>query len=156
MNRDFALIVSMVVLALLLLTTTACNQSSSYDTENLLDDLRSTGLEVEITDEQTDTHWIAPGRLILINGEELYVHELPGADAADEKASYISRDGYSIEQPIRDKDRWVKVIVRNEYDWTGEPHFYKQGRIIVIYVGETPETLRTLESLLGEQFAGIG
>lgn len=34
------------------------------------------------------------------------------------------------------------------------PHFYKAGRIIVLYVGSDETVLGLLEEILGSQFAG--
>jgi hypothetical protein len=38
--------------------------------------------------------------------------------------------------------------------WVATPHFYKKGRILVLYIGDNAETLKALESVLGPQFAG--
>jgi hypothetical protein len=38
--------------------------------------------------------------------------------------------------------------------WMATPHFFKKGRILVLYVGDNTETLGLLESVLGAQFAG--
>jgi len=34
------------------------------------------------------------------------------------------------------------------------PHFYKTGRIIVLYVGSDEQILTLLQSVMGAQFAG--
>jgi hypothetical protein len=34
------------------------------------------------------------------------------------------------------------------------PHFFKSGRLIVLYVGEESSVLKALEAMLGPQFAG--
>ena len=38
--------------------------------------------------------------------------------------------------------------------WVDTPHFYKAGRIIVLYVGSNAAILSLLEEVLGPQFAG--
>ena len=38
--------------------------------------------------------------------------------------------------------------------WLGDPHFFRRGRLTVIYVGSDPATLSMLERELGAQFAG--
>jgi hypothetical protein len=38
--------------------------------------------------------------------------------------------------------------------WVGAPHFFKQGRLLVLYVGDTEKVLGALAVVLGRQFAG--
>jgi hypothetical protein len=38
--------------------------------------------------------------------------------------------------------------------WVATPHFYKTGRILVLYVGDDQAILDLLEGALGPQFAG--
>jgi len=38
--------------------------------------------------------------------------------------------------------------------WVAPPHFYKAGRIIVLYVGENAAVTEALDTVLGPQFAG--
>ncbi|MCI0397835.1 MAG: hypothetical protein L0322_23280, partial [Chloroflexi bacterium] len=39
-------------------------------------------------------------------------------------------------------------------DWIAQPHFYQQGNLIVLYVGEDPSILSLLETVLGPPFTG--
>ena len=39
-------------------------------------------------------------------------------------------------------------------EWVAPPHFFKAGRVIVLYVGTDPAVLDALTALLGPQFAG--
>ena len=38
--------------------------------------------------------------------------------------------------------------------WIAPPHFFKSGRLIVLYIGEEPRLLQGLAHILGPQFAG--
>ena len=38
--------------------------------------------------------------------------------------------------------------------WVAPPHFYKSGRLIVLYVGQSSPVIIALERALGPQFAG--
>jgi hypothetical protein len=38
--------------------------------------------------------------------------------------------------------------------WVDTPHFYKAGRIIVLYLGSDQAVLDVLNQILGQQFAG--
>ncbi len=39
--------------------------------------------------------------------------------------------------------------------WVSEPHFYKKGKIIVLYVGTNEKIISDLKDIFGEEFAGI-
>ena len=39
-------------------------------------------------------------------------------------------------------------------DWPAPPHYYKKGRVIVRYLGDSMAVLEVLEAVLGLQFAG--
>ena len=39
-------------------------------------------------------------------------------------------------------------------NWVATPHFYKTGKLIVLYVGDNMTVISTLETVLGPQFAG--
>ncbi|MCM1989936.1 hypothetical protein [Oceanirhabdus seepicola] len=39
--------------------------------------------------------------------------------------------------------------------WVSEPHFYKKGKLIVLYVGTNEKIISDLKDIFGEQFAGM-
>jgi len=39
--------------------------------------------------------------------------------------------------------------------WVSYPHFYKKGKIIVLYVGTNEKIISDLKDIFGEEFAGI-
>jgi len=38
--------------------------------------------------------------------------------------------------------------------WIGTPHFYRQGRLLVLYLGDEKRIIQASEGVLGRQFAG--
>jgi hypothetical protein len=49
------------------------------------------------------------------------------------------------------------IIGNKTVDWVEPPHFYRQGRFIVLYPGDDPAILAALETAFGEPFvAGAG
>ena len=78
--------------------------------------------------------------MIKVHGEDVQVFEYANAAAADAEAAPISRDGMSV---------GTRKIF-----WVGPPHFFKQGRLLVLYVGENEKVLGTLAAVMGPQFAG--
>lgn len=80
------------------------------------------------------------GDFVDLNGETVQVFEYDSAETMESDAVLVSADGGSIGTSM--------------VNWVATPHFYKKGRILVLYLGDTAETLELLESVLGPQFAG--
>ena len=80
------------------------------------------------------------GQVIKVNGEDVQVFEYTDAAAAKVEAAIVSPDGGSIGTSM--------------VTWVAAPHFYKTGKLIVLYVGDNQTTIAALETALGPQFAG--
>jgi folylpolyglutamate synthase/dihydropteroate synthase len=80
------------------------------------------------------------GKMIKVHGEDVQVFQFANAAAADAEAAPISHDGMEVGT--------------SKIHWIGSPHFFKKAQLLVLYVGGNPKVLKTLESLLGRQFAG--
>ncbi|WP_183276532.1 hypothetical protein [Clostridium fungisolvens] len=77
---------------------------------------------------------------ININGEFINVYEYKNSDQMAADIKTIRSDG---------------AIVGSAFvDWVSIPHIYKNGNIIVIYVGENKEIKDTIQKSVGNQFAG--
>ena len=109
------------------------------DYVSLIDHLR-TGATVEPAGKISQSFFPGDGYLIKVNGADVQVFEYADPAAADEQAVLVAPDGSSVgtSMPF----------------WVSDPHFYKQGKIIVLYVGDDSGVLKALESALGPQFAG--
>jgi hypothetical protein len=86
--------------------------------------------------------FVIPDQVVKIDHQELHVFEY--ASRAKLKQVSISPDGTGISS----KDGVAAII-----DWT-QPHFYRSGGLLVLYLGDRPVILETLNLLLGLQFAG--
>lgn len=75
-----------------------------------------------------------------MNGADVQVFEYENEEAMESEASQVAPDGGSIGTTM--------------VTWVETPHFYKAGRIIVLYVGSDESVLDLLEQVLGQQFAG--
>ncbi|HSA98369.1 MAG TPA: hypothetical protein VLF17_04750 [Candidatus Nitrosotenuis sp.] len=82
-----------------------------------------------------------PIRVISVGGADVQVFEFKDEAKAEASSLTVSEDGTEI----------GTSIIR----WMDTPHFYTKGKIIVLYVGQNPEITNLLESLLGNQFAGM-
>ena len=80
------------------------------------------------------------GRLIKVNGAEVQVFQFRDAAQSEAQAALISRSG--------------STVGTTKLHWLGPPHFYKMGKLLVLYVGEDGGVLKTLEAALGRPFAG--
>lgn len=102
--------------------------------------LQAAGATVE-TDEPVSQAFFSPeGSIIKVNGADVQVFEYESVEAMKEEASQVALDGGSIGTTM--------------VTWVDTPHFYKAGRIIVLYVGSDGMVVDLLEEALGPQFAG--
>ena len=82
----------------------------------------------------------AEGGILKVNGADVQVFEYSSTEEMENEASQVSPDGGSI---------GTSMLM-----WVDAPHFYRSGRIIVLYVGSDPTVLGLLDATLGKQFAG--
>lgn len=80
------------------------------------------------------------GKMIEVQGEGVQVFQYLSAAEADGEAALVSSSG--------------STIGTTKVHWIGPPHFYKKGKLLVLYVGDDDKLLKVLEAALGRQFAG--
>jgi hypothetical protein len=121
------------------------------DAERAITDLASltralvdTGHEVRVHpgDRWLRRLFLTPEQVVKINHRELHVFEYRSGAKLEQVS--ISPDGTGISS----KDGTAAII-----EWT-QPHFYRSGRLLVLYLGDYPVILETLNLMLGPQFAG--
>ena len=110
------------------------------DQASLLAGLQATGATAEIGESVVQDFFTPEGRIIKVNGQDIQVFEYESAEAMEAEASQAAPDGGSVGTSIM--------------MWMDAPHFYKTGRIIVLYVGSDSAILDLLENVIGPQFAG--
>jgi hypothetical protein len=149
-----AIAAGIAMLAIVLLVTPVFQQTSDnpsgpvlsstvQDYDDFVDDLRAAGATVEhetLPQVIVQDFFSVTGQVFKVNGEEVQLFEYDNQSKAEEEAALVSPDGSSIgtSMPF----------------WVAPPHFYKAGRIIVLYVGENEAVIEALEKVLGPQFAG--
>ena len=79
--------------------------------------------------------------MININGEALQVFEYATPARANTDARQVSADG--------------TTIGTSKPTWMASPHFFKRGKMIVLYIGENQTVSDVLRTTLGNQFAGM-
>ena len=110
------------------------------DLASLLDSLRAAGAGGAPVGEVDQPFLTIKGTMIKVRGEDVQVYQYPNAAAVDVESRKISRDG--------------TTVGKSKIHWIGTPHFYKKERLLVLYLGDDHAVLKTLETVLGRQFAG--
>ena len=110
------------------------------DQASLIAALEAAGATVEMGEPISQAFFSPEGSIIKVNVADVQVFEYESVEAMESEASQVAPDGGSIGTSM--------------VHWVDTPHFYKAGRIIVLYVGSDEEILGLLEDVLGSQFAG--
>lgn len=110
------------------------------DYVSLVDNLRGAGAIVKPISTVSQPFFIPEGQLIEVNDQNVQVFEFSRPAEADSISKTISADG--------------SIVGNTQIDWVSTVHFYKAGKLIVIYVGNNSELISLLEDILGPQFAG--
>lgn len=111
------------------------------DQAGLLAAIKAAGATPEIGGAITQDFFRVEGKLInLSDAEGFQVFEYKTAKEMEADASKVAPDGGSVGTSMM--------------NWMMPPHFFKSGRIIVLYIGNNETTLDLLEKIMGKQFAG--
>ena len=110
------------------------------DYVSLVDALRAAGANVEPGDSVEQAFFTVKGQIIKVNGSDVQVFEYESVEALEAEASQVSPDGGSTGTTM--------------ITWMATPHFFKSGRVLVLYVGDDAAVFDLLKGALGEQFAG--
>ena len=134
----------LAVLLMIASVLTACGgqpaSAQGFGAEEFMDALRAKGVEAETGDSLEQAFFSVIGNFVNFDGESVQVFEYDSAETMESDAVLVASDGGSIGTSM------VTLVAT--------PHFYKKGRILVLYIGDNAETLELLESVLGPQFAG--
>lgn len=110
------------------------------DKASLIAALQGGSATIEIADTITQDFFSVEGQIIRINGMDVQVFEYESPEAMENEAAQVAPDGGSVGNSM--------------VSWIDSPHFFKAGRILVLYVGSDQTVLDLLEKVLGPQFAG--
>jgi hypothetical protein len=108
------------------------------DQVSFIDALRKAGFNVTPGSKMTQPFLSAAGQTLAVNTESVQVYEYPDEAAAASDASKIQPDA---------------TIAGTSVMWVAQPHFYRAGKLIVLYVGTNATLLTGLDSVLGKPFA---
>ncbi len=94
----------------------------------------------EIMPSSSHPYFSTPAARYVVNGESLYFFEYATEGSAQAEASRIAPDGASV--------------ATSQVSWVSDPHFYRNGSVVALYVGTQASTLTLLREVLGPQIAG--
>jgi hypothetical protein len=110
----------------------------AQDKAGLLTALGNAGVTVSSTGQVEQPFLSVPGEAFSAGGGTLQVFEYPDEAAARRDADKIKPDG---------------TIEGYSIGWVDRPHFYRAGRMLVVFLGTDPTVLSALEAALGKPFA---
>ncbi len=134
------------VLSLLVSLGWACGEApptggvAAFGLEDLVLGLRNAGATVSLKEEVSQPFFSPAGRLIEVNALDVQAFEYRDESAAKAEGERVSPDG--------------GIVGTTAMMWVEPPHFFRRGRLIVLFVGEDPGVRGALEKVLGPQFAG--
>lgn len=115
----------------------ASKARSGKELSTLIKNLRAKGATVVVTHEKVSQPFFSVvARIVSVNGQGVQVFEFRKAATAAAEARRVSEGATTLAT------------------WIAPPHFYRSGRLIMLYVGSDESTLKLLTSVLGPQFAG--
>jgi hypothetical protein len=120
--------------------STAVQTSVVQNVDSVVAALQAAGLTVEQGEAVNQPFFTVPGQTFKINGQDVQVFVFDTAQAMKTEAAQISAD--------------ASTIGTNMPTWMSDPHFYKLGNMLVLYVGQDQKILDILSGILGPQFAG--
>jgi hypothetical protein len=120
--------------------STAVQTAVVQDLTGVVAALQAAGLTVEQGAAVNQPFFTVPGQTLKINGQDVQVFVYDSAQAMETEAAKISAD--------------ASTIGTNTPSWMSDPHFYKLGNMLVLYVGQDQKILDILSGVLGSQFAG--
>jgi hypothetical protein len=121
-------------------TASPISTSVVEDQASFLVALQTAGATSNIGDSVVQDFFTPQGQIISVNGADVQIFEYESAEAMESEAAQVAPDGGSIGTSM--------------VTWMDAPHFYKTGRIIILYVGSNTAILDLLENVIGPQFAG--
>jgi predicted secreted protein len=116
--------------------------SSSATLDQFVQGLRQQGLSVSLAGEissEDNRFFSVPAHKVRVNAAQVNAFVYQSAEIAAAEAVLISRDG----QPSP----------TTRVTWVSTPHFYRQGALIVLYVGCAADIVQALHATVGAPLA---
>ena len=132
----FAVLAGFAVLA-------ACSSTPVFDLAQFAEELREREITPELISDGNSSVLGRDGTVVSWADVSVGAFDYPDRDSAVAAAELIADDGSTVEG-----------ITDSPINWPGTPHFFRKGRLIVLYVGDDRPTADLLKQILGPQIAG--
>ncbi len=138
-----------VLLISLLLSGAGCVRSQDSESgqagaestrATFIEDLKKAGHAVEAKGPVVQPFLSVPGQFVSIDGSDVQTFEYDSEKSAKAAVAKIAPDGSTIGE--------------TRIGWVEPPHFFRKGKLLVLYVGKNPQVTRALEPVVGHQIAG--
>ena len=142
---------AIITIVLFIPLLAACTPAPTYTAENLIEDLKTAGAEVEPGGMDEGQIFSVPTQLLTVNGAYVQFFEFASAAQAEKAAAGVSTDGGEVARPDPENPGYTIIMYP---DWIATPHFFRREGLVVLYLGDSLSILRALEAVMGSQFAG--
>jgi membrane-associated protease RseP (regulator of RpoE activity) len=105
-----------------------------------IENLKRAGHAVEAKGPVVQPFLSVPGQFVSIDGSDVQTFEYDSEKAAKAAVAKIAPDGSTVGD--------------TRIGWVEPPHFFRKGRLLVLYVGKNEQVTRALKPVLGDQIAG--
>lgn len=109
-------------------------------TKDFINLLKKSGYKIDSANQENNMFLKGSLTAIKIGTDIISVYEYKDNQQMETDSRRISSDGSRVGNAM--------------VDWINTPHFYKNGNIIVNYVGNNNKLIEALKKLLDKQFAG--
>ncbi len=114
-------------------------EEACLNLESLIETLQQEGLTVEKAGEIDQPFFSVKGQILQVNGGTLQVFEYEDLATTMREAATVSPNATSVGN--------------TQVAWVDTPHFYHNGKMIIIYLGNDEELKQTFEKTIGYTFA---
>ena len=114
-------------------------EEACLNTERLIETLRAEGLTVEKAGEIDQPFFSVKGQIIQVNGNTLQVFEYDDLPTTMREAALVSPN--------------ATLVGNTQVEWIDTPHFYHNGKMIIIYLGNDEEIKQIFNNKIGYTFA---
>jgi len=134
---------SLLLIAAFLVSSCAKNTQENknvMDYDNFVQEMAKDSVKIEMSGQLTESFIGAVPKIIKIDNAEAQIFEYSNESEMERNSAEINSDGSSVGNTM--------------ITWIDKPHFFKRGKIIMLYLGKDNNTLAKIEKILGKQFAG--
>ncbi|MBF6592255.1 MAG: hypothetical protein IVW57_17220 [Ktedonobacterales bacterium] len=149
MTQRKKILIGVGVALLLALALGFTTQASAMSYGGAADALRAAGATVQDNGTGTSAFLRGADHRLTVNGESVDVFEYATTFSAGLDAGRIGADGTTISGGFGPFGGQAAIV-----DFIAPPHWFAQGRVIVLYVGRSTTLVALLTKVFGAQFAG--